>query len=85
MTPEESKESGVDTPNGGLVVEKLTVRQFFAAHAMQGLLAHADPYEGPPPPSEIAEKACENADAILKKFARVGDVGADIPATPPGP
>lgn len=81
MTPEKSKEPGVEIP----AVEKLTKLEYFAAHALSGLLAHADPYEGPPPPSEIAEQACANADALLKKFARMGEVRADVPATPPGP
>lgn len=84
MTPEKSKEPGVP-PNGGLAVEKLTVREVYAAAALAGLLACAEGYEGPPRPSDAAPDAFEYADAMLKESARVGDVGADVPATPPGP
>ena len=84
MTPEKSKEPGVP-PNGGLVVEKLTVRDVFAAHALTGLLSSVESEERKAGPTDAALSAFEFADAMLKESARVGDVGADVPATPPGP
>ena len=87
MTPENLKEisRGVEILAAALAVEKLTKREILATAAMIGLLAHADHYEGPPPPSHIAAQACDNADAMLKEFARVEDVGADTPSPPSGP
>ena len=87
MTPEKLKEisRGVEILVAALAVEKLTKRELVATAALVGLMACADGIEGPPRPSHAAVQACDYADAMLKEFARVGDVGADIPATPPGP
>ena len=79
MIPEKSKEPGVP-PNGGLAFEKLTVREFFAAHALTGLLSSVESEERKAGPADAALSAFEIADAALKESARVGDVGADTPA-----
>ena len=85
MTPEKSKEPGVDTPHGGHPIEKLTVREFFAAHALTGLLSSVESEERKVGPTDAALSAFEFADAALKESARVVDVGADVPAKPPVP
>ena len=87
MTPEKLKElsPGVKILADGLAVEKFTKREILATAAMVGLLACADREEGPPRPSHAAPWACDYADAMLKEFARVEDVGADTPAPSSGP
>ena len=55
----------IRTPNGGVIVsDGMTLRDYFAAKAMQGLLSHTS--NGNASDKNIAEWAYSQADAMLR-------------------